>query len=218
MPDFLPIMLKTKDLPCLVVGGGKIAFRKVLVLLRFKLKLTIVAKQLEPRMMKLVQRKLVDWRPKYFSPSDLLGKKMVVAATNDTRINRKVAWWAAFFKIYYNTVDNIELSNFIFPAIYRNGALTVAISTQGYYPAASRKVKRDIVKYFGRDYGQYLEQLCRFRNFLKVNESDMKMKRFLLNRLLRMDIETVNKWDDNFFKEWLRHEYEAIGSDRNRFS
>lgn len=215
MPDFLPIMLKTKDLPCLVVGGGKIAFRKALVLLRFKLKLTIVAKRLEPGMMKLVQRKLVNWRPKKFSPLDLWGQKMVVTATNEPQINRKVAWWAAFFKIPCNTVDDIELSSFIFPAIYQNGALTVAVSTQGHYPAASRKVKQDLVKYFGKDYGQYLEQLSRFRNYLKANESDMKIKRLLLNRLLRIGIERVTNWDDNVFKEWLRHEYEAIGSNRN---
>lgn len=206
MAEFLPVMLNTTQMSCLVVGGGKIALRKVLVLLRFGVKVTVTAEQLSPGLQKLVDRQLIRWRAKKFGPGALLFKKMVVAATNDPQVNLRVVRWARRFKLLYNTVDNLELSNFIFPAIYRSGPLAVAVSTQGYFPAAARKIKREFAQNYGAAYGEYLEKLREYREKVKTAEPEPERRRSILNHLLQVGAEAINHWSEADFGVWLDHE------------
>jgi len=206
MAEFLPVMLKTTGLSCLVVGGGKVALRKVLAVLRFGMSVTVVAEELAPGLRKLVERRWIRWRQRKFSPLDLLGTKMVIAATDDSQVNRRVAWWARRLNLYYNTVDLMELSNFIFPAVYRSGALTVAVSTQGYYPAAARKIKREFARNYGTVYREYLEKLRGYRERIKKAEPCPKRRRAILNQLLNVSIEQVIHWSEADFGVWLERE------------
>lgn len=206
MAEFLPVMLNTTQMSCLVVGGGKIALRKVLVLLRFGVKVTVTAEQLSPGLQKLVDRQLIRWRAKKFGPGALLFKKMVVAATNDPQVNLRVVRWARRFKLFYNTVDNLELSNFIFPAIYRSGPLAVAVSTQGYFPAAARKIKRELARNYGAAYGEYLEKLREYRQKVKTAEPEPERCRLILNHLLQVGAEAIIHWNEADFGAWLDHE------------
>lgn len=206
MAEFLPVMLKTTELPCLVVGGGKVALRKVLAVLRFGMRVTVVAEDLTPGLRKLVKRRWIRWRQRKFSPVDLFRMKMVIAATNDPRVNRKVIRWARWMNLYYNTVDNMELSNFIFPAVYCSGALTVAVSTQGYYPAAARKIKQEFAQNYGVAYREYFEKLRRYRERIKSTELNPRKRRAILNHLLNVSVETLNRWSDTDFGVWLERE------------
>ncbi len=206
MPDYLPVMLKTARLPCLVVGGGKIARRKVLVLLRFGARVTVVAEELNRGLAKLADRQLICWRRKKFGLADLLFQKVVIAATDDPVVNRQVSQWADRMRILCNSVDNSEQSGFIFPAIYHSDPLTVAISTQGYYPAATKQIKRRFAKDYGGAYGEYLKKLKAFRQLLKTSEGNPRRRRHLLNRLLRVDSQVVIGWNEKEFKEWLGNE------------
>ncbi len=206
MAEFLPVMLKATGLPCLVVGGGKVALRKTLAVLGFGMRVTVVAEELVPGLSKLVERCKVRWRRGKFSLVDLIGVKMVIAATDDPQVNRRVARWARRLNLYINAVDDMEWSNFIFPAVYRSGALTVAISTQGYYPAAARKIKREFAKNYGAAYGRYLEKLRGFREQIKKAEPDFARRRALLTRLLDVGVETMIRWSEADFGVWLEHE------------
>lgn len=206
MTEFLPVMLRTTQMPCLVIGGGKIALRKVLALLRFGMQITVVAKELTPGLRKLVDRGLIRWRSKKFRPMDLLFMKIVIAATNDEVVNRSVARWARRLKLHYNTVDNMELSDFIFPAVYRSGPLTVAISTQGYYPAAARKIKREFAQNYGAAYGEYLKKLKGYREQVKTVEPNPGRRRTILKHLLQVGMEAMILWSEADFGVWLDHE------------
>ncbi len=206
MPEYLPVMLKTAYLPCLVVGGGKIARRKVLVLLRFGARVTVVAEELNRGLAKLVDRQLIRWRRKKFSVADLLFQKVAIAATNDPVVNRQVSQWAGRLRVLCNSVDHAEQSSFIFPAIYHSDPLTVAISTQGYYPAATKRIKRQLAKDYGGAYAEYLKKLKAFRQLLRTIEANPRRRRSLLNRLLRVDSQVVNGWNEKEFKEWLGNE------------
>lgn len=206
MSEFLPIMLKTTAMNCLVVGGGKVAQKKVLVLLRFGVRVTVVADQLVSGLERLVKQELISYLPRKFTPIDLLFKKMVIAATNDRKVNQRVIWWAQRLNLFYNTVDDVEGSNFIFPAIYRSGLLTVGISTQGAYPALAKQIKRQFALNYGNDYRFYLSKLSSFRDYIKSNVSDLHHRRSLLRKLLKIDIELLMAWDEAELREWLNHE------------
>ncbi|HYH03476.1 MAG TPA: bifunctional precorrin-2 dehydrogenase/sirohydrochlorin ferrochelatase [Bacillota bacterium] len=206
MPDFLPIMVKTTGLPCLVVGGGKIALRKVMVLLRFGASVTVVSEERIKGIAKLAGQGRITWRNKRFSLTDLFGKKLVIAATNHRGINGKIAGWAKILGIPFNCVDDLALSSFIFPAIYRSGPLTIAISTQGFYPAAARQIKREIAANYGRIYGFYLDKLRDYREKIKLVEADPQKRRYLLKNLLQVGADTLLPWNEIDFREWLQHE------------
>lgn len=206
MAEFLPVMLRTTQMPCAVVGGGKIALRKVLALLRFGMDVTVIARELTPGLRKLVDRQLIRWRPKKFSPLDLLFKKAVIAATDDEDVNRSVVRWAGRLKLHYNTVDNMELSEFIFPAVYRSGPLIVAISTQGYFPGAARKIKREFARSYGTAYGEYLKKLKGYRHQVKTVEPSPGRRRMILKHLLQVGAETMIRWSEADFGVWLDHE------------
>ncbi|HEY8464338.1 MAG TPA: bifunctional precorrin-2 dehydrogenase/sirohydrochlorin ferrochelatase [Bacillota bacterium] len=206
MPDFLPIMVKTTGLPCLVVGGGKIALRKVLILLRFGATVTVVAEERVKGIAKLAGQGRINLRTKRFSPTDLFGKKLVIAATNHWEINGKIAGWAKILSIPCNCIDDLALSGFIFPAIYRSDPLTVAVSTQGYYPAAARQIKREVAANYGKSYGPYLGKLRDYREKIKLVETDPQKRRQLLKKLLQVGADTLLPWHETDFQEWLQHE------------
>lgn len=214
MTDFLPIMLKMTPLPCLVVGGGRIALRKTLVLLKFGAEVTVVAEELTSGLQKLARRGLIHWRAKKFSWVDLWGKRLAIAATDNRELNHKIVGWARKIHILANAVDDGDNSEFIFPAIYRSGALTVGIATQGCYPAAARKLKQELAKRYDPGYGHYLEKLGGWRCYLKTQAGDPRRRRRILRRLLELDSETVVQWNVLDFEEWLQHERRrADGSD-----
>lgn len=215
MTDFLPIMLKLTGLPCLVVGGGRIALHKTLVLLKFGANVTVVAEELSGGLQKLARRGLIRWRTKKFNWTDLWRKKLAIAATDNRELNRSVVRWARKFQIVVNVVDDGEISDFIFPAIYRSGALTLAISTQGCYPAAARKLKQELAKIYGPGYGHYLEKLSKWRGDLKTKIENPRVRRQILRRLLDKDWETVAQWERLDLEEWLHHEWQRA-TDSNR--
>lgn len=187
----MPIMLNVRGLPCLVVGGGKIALRKTLTLLRFEAEVTVVAPSLVRGLRKLAARGLVQWRNSKFRFYHLLGKKLVVASTDDPEINHNVSRWARRLGLICNCVDDPAASDFIFPAICFRPPLAIAVSTQGVCPAAARRLKRKIDAEYGRRYQAYVNKLGAIRTELKTREPDPERRYMLIRRLTNMEPEKL---------------------------
>ena len=103
---------------CLVVGGGRVATEKVHGLLDCEAKVTVVAPQVDHDLRRLPVR--VERRP--FSRSDVVGRFLVVAATNDRSVNAAVSAVARERETLCNVADDPELCSFILPAIVRRDA------------------------------------------------------------------------------------------------
>ncbi len=203
MPDFIPFMIKTENQPCLVVGGGKVALRKVLALLRFHMEVTVVSPVITSGLQKLYARNLIVWRQKRFSVFDLRGQKVVVSATDNRIQNRRICFWASKFRILHNSVDDMVASGFIFPAVYKTGLLTISVSTQGYCPGLARKVKQELAFKYKSVYGDYVLKFNRIREHLRTQEPDFQKRRHILNRLLNLDVELFLRLDEAEIKELL---------------
>ncbi|HKF95694.1 MAG TPA: NAD(P)-dependent oxidoreductase, partial [Gammaproteobacteria bacterium] len=89
--DLLPIFLDIKGRACLVVGGGAVAARKAALILRAGAELTVVAPWLSSAMQVIVDDGRVHYQPRVFVDSDLDGQALIIAATDDSAINRRVA-------------------------------------------------------------------------------------------------------------------------------
>ena len=140
---------------CLVVGGGRVGLEKVRGLLDSGASVTVVAPAVEPGLLDLD----VEWEPRAYADGDLAGCWLVVAATPDRAVNRKVYEEAARRGIFCNVADDPELCSLILPAVHRVDPIAIAVSTGGASPALAQRLRRDIAEVVGPEHAQLARQL-----------------------------------------------------------
>jgi uroporphyrin-III C-methyltransferase/precorrin-2 dehydrogenase/sirohydrochlorin ferrochelatase len=139
--DYFPISLKLKNLPCLVVGAGNCAARKIELLSRAGAKITVVAREISSVVMGIPNLTIHE---KIFEQTDLNNFKLVISATNDANVNQFVSDCAKSKNIWVNVVDSPALCDFIFPAIVDRSPITIAISSGGSSPVLARLLRAKI--------------------------------------------------------------------------
>jgi uroporphyrin-III C-methyltransferase/precorrin-2 dehydrogenase/sirohydrochlorin ferrochelatase len=142
--DYLPLFLQLRSQPVVVVGGGRIAIRKVELLRKSGAQITVVAPELREELDQLARRGELRYVAEPFAPPHVEGATLVVAATNDPAVNAAVSEAARARKIWVNVVDNPTLSTFIFPAIVDRSPIIVATSSGGESPVLARRVREQI--------------------------------------------------------------------------
>jgi len=161
-----PIFAVIEDQPCLVVGGGAVGERKVRDLLAAGARVTVVSPALTPGLAALAARGKIRHLPVAFTPAQVEGMALVMAATDDPEVNARVSAAAQARAIWVNVADEPEHCTFIVPAQVRRGDLTLAISTGGASPALARRLREELQQHFGPEYGPYLDLLKRVRTRL----------------------------------------------------
>ncbi|WOJ94084.1 siroheme synthase CysG [Congregibacter variabilis] len=142
--DFLPINLRLRDQPVVLIGAGVVAARKARFLLGAGAQLTVVAPEQDSQFRALAETHELVWHAREYAPGDLGGAIMVIAATPDREVNAAVYAEAKSRGIPVNVVDSPNLCSFIFPAIVDRSPLTVAISSSGASPVLARSVRSRI--------------------------------------------------------------------------
>ncbi len=140
----LPIFAELSGRPCLVVGGGEVAWRKSVQLLEAGARLTVNAPAVDPRLRELSRSHSLDIVEADYRPELVAQAMLVVAATSDARVNAAVAAAAEKHNVLCNVVDDLAHCSFILPAIVQRGDVTVAISTAGSAPVLARRIKGEI--------------------------------------------------------------------------
>ena len=143
-----PLFIELENKPCLVLGGGNVALRKVKTLLKYGAGVTVWAKdfledfkELEAAgSVKCVERTLL------FSICDEALDKftMVICATNDAALNHTVCEMAKQRHIWVNSATDKEDSNFIFPAVVVRGNISVGVSSSSKTPSLTKHVRTKI--------------------------------------------------------------------------
>ena len=136
-----PLFLDLTNQPVVVVGAGKVATRKVRTLLTAGATVTVIAPVVTAALRRL---KAVRWLRRPYQAGDLRGARLVVAATDDLAVNRKVCAEAQRRRQLVNCAAPPEAGNFIVPAMVRHGAFTIAISTGGASPAAAKALRQKL--------------------------------------------------------------------------
>jgi len=152
---------------CLVVGGGAIALEKVEGLLACDAAVTLVAPTAVDELAALAAEGSITWDRREHRASDLDGKFLAIAATDDTDVNISVYDEAERRAMLVNVVDVPPLCNFILPAILRTGPLAIAISTAGASPALAKRMKLEIAEQFGEPYARLAVLLNEARGWAK---------------------------------------------------
>ncbi|HYX74722.1 MAG TPA: siroheme synthase CysG [Steroidobacteraceae bacterium] len=142
--DYLPIFLRLQQRPVAVVGGGVVARRKVSTLRAAGAHVTVIAPHLDPQLAADVARGELRHIAAPFAPAHLGDAVLVIAATDDARVNRAVSQAARERNLPVNVVDDAELSTFIFPAIIDRSPILVAVSSAARAPVLARRIRAQI--------------------------------------------------------------------------
>ena len=165
-----PVFLDIHGLRCLVVGGGPVAYRKAKTLLEHGAAVTVVSPDLCPEMKNLARDTNVRAVLGEYDAGNLRGVFLAIAATDDARVNRRVAAEARERAVLVNVVDDLESSGFIAPSYLRRGDVTIAISTGGASPALARRIRIKLEAEFGPEYAPLASLLHQIRTELKGEE------------------------------------------------
>ena len=183
--NYLPVFLRIHNAPCLVVGGGAVALRKVELLLSAGASVTVVSESQDHRILNLVQQHKITHFKLGFSPDLVKGMHLVVAATDDRTVNQQVSETAMAQAIPVNVVDQPELSNFIVPSIVDRSPVIVAIGTGGTAPILARLLKSRLETLIPAAYGRLARLAGGFRQQVKTKFDSISERRRLWEHVLQ---------------------------------
>ncbi|WP_145038567.1 bifunctional precorrin-2 dehydrogenase/sirohydrochlorin ferrochelatase [Paenibacillus sp. Y412MC10] len=212
---YVPVLLNCRGRLCLIVGGGKVAERKALTLLNAGASVHIVSPVLRSETLRhLAGEKALQWTERKYRPDDPAGAFMVHAATDDAKLNLKIAEDADRLGVLVNVASDGEAGTFINPTVLRRGRLMLAVSTSGAGPMAARDIRDELEERFGPEYEDYLDFLYRMRSMIKDEVKPADARRRLLQKAYRMDmLGEIRRggyvpWSPDEIKQWIEKNQE----------
>jgi siroheme synthase-like protein len=169
---------------CLVVGGGAVAHEKIVGLLDCGAVVTVVAREISDAVHALP----VDLAAREYRDGDLEGRFLVVAATDDNELNRRVHAGAEARGLLCNVVDVPELCNFILPAVHRVDPIAIAVSTGGASPALAKRIRNDIAAIVGEEHADLARELRALRPWAKQQFATYEQRRAYFDDLVAQEL------------------------------
>jgi siroheme synthase-like protein len=164
---YYPVFLEMKDRPCLVVGGGAVAERKVEGLLASGARVTVISPELTPALAALKQDGRLHHVARPYREGDLEGYEVAVVATDDGAANADVAREGRQRRVWVNAVDDPANCDFILPSVIRRGDVVIAASTGGTSPALARRLREELEAFLSEDYAPLARLLQEVRQELR---------------------------------------------------
>lgn len=161
---YFPFFIDIKDRKILVVGGGRVALRKVMKLLPYGADITVVAPLICDEILGLEGVRTVR---RGFSDSDIDEAFAVIAATDDNALNGHIYKLCSDRNILINTVDDKEKCGFIFPALISKNDISIGISTSGKSPLFARLMREYIEEELDDNKLMAFEYMGKFREYVK---------------------------------------------------
>jgi precorrin-2 dehydrogenase/sirohydrochlorin ferrochelatase len=209
--SFYPICLDLEAKPCVVVGGGKVAERKVLGLLSCSAHVSVVSPELTEELSRQHNEGIIQWIKREYRPGDLERAFLVIAATDDEETQKQVYEEAGAHNILLNVADVPQRCNFILPATVRQGDLSISISTAGKSPALARKLRLELEKRFGAEYRVLVDILGAIRPVILAACLEQTENEQLFKQLQH---DEMTEWIRN--KDWssLENHFEIVLGNR----
>jgi len=177
-------MLMLRDCAVVVIGGGRIATRKVTDLVATGARVTLISPTLSARLRRWVRDGRVRHRARPYRRGDLKGSRLAIAATSDPAEQARIAAEARTTATWVNVVDQPALCDFLAPAVFRRGDLTIAVSTDGRNPALARWVKHRLAGLVGPEYARLTALLATVRSGLRAAGVPPAARRRMTDRLM----------------------------------
>ncbi|MFF2887160.1 bifunctional precorrin-2 dehydrogenase/sirohydrochlorin ferrochelatase [Paenibacillus sp. NPDC057967] len=180
---FYPVALRLSGKLCMIIGGGKVAERKLKGLLesgadRIELISPVVTEAIEAW---AAAGRLI-WRSRPYAACDIEGAWLLIAATDGRALNASLAMEADRLGILSNIADDYESGSFITPAVTRRGPLVITVTTSGASPALAKALNKELDERYGERYGEAAARLGELRK-LMLTRAGIREERDELLRL-----------------------------------
>ena len=150
----------------IVVGGGKVAERKVAGLLEAGAQVTVIGPRQTEQLLAWARTGVIALMTRPYCHGDLAGAFLAVAATDNSAVNQAICDEAQASGCLVNSVEQPDRSDYIVPAVIRRGDISVAISTGGASPALARHLRRRLGEVIGTEYAGAAALLAELRPIL----------------------------------------------------
>src|SRR3954470_12448576 len=195
--SLFPLFLKLHGRRVLVVGGGPVAASKINALLAAGADVTVVAPDMRPE---IERASVTRWR-REFSPDDLAGIWLVVAAATPA-VNREVATAADSHRVFVNAVDDPPNASAYLGGVVRRGGVTLAISTEGHAPALAGLLREALDAVLPPDLDRWMAEARAIRPRWLAGAVPMAERRPQLLRALNA-LYTRRAWQSFATEVWL---------------
>ncbi len=185
---YYPVFLDLHERWVLVVGGGSVATRKARQLLAAGARVRLVSREISPTLKELAPADRLTLHARDVAETDLDDVWLVIAATDDAELHRRLAEAARARRLFCIVVDEPARSTAISPAVVTRGHIQIAISTGGASPALAQHLREKISALIGHEYAELADLLRRGRPLLKEKLPDPTRRAAALYRLFASDL------------------------------
>lgn len=176
--DIFPISLKLQQQPCLIVGGGHIAYRKAVLLHKAGAVIHIIAPDIDANLLQLVEESQGQYiQALYPAQIQLNDYRLVIAATDDYAVNTQVFEDCEALKILVNSVDDPPHCRFMVPAIVDRSPLVISVASNGTSPVLSRQIRTQLETSIPHGMGKLAEFSGKWRAAVKAKISNPDVRR-----------------------------------------
>lgn len=197
-----PVSLRIQDRLIVVVGGGRVAERKLNGLMDGGAdNVTLISPHAVPGIVELAEAGRLNYISRDFLPDDLDGAFLVFAASSSSAVNLDVLNEAKKRGVWCNRADSGDEGDFITPSVLRREELTIAVSAGGASPALASLIKGELESRFGEEIGAALRRLRALRHYAKTAIPDREVRRSVLRLAAE---ETLEDWSKAIHpQQWL---------------
>lgn len=201
--SYFPFFIEIKDKPCLVVGGGRVALRKIEKLLPFGTEITVVSPAFCPEVAELAGIRRIE---RDFHPTDIEGMFFVIGATDDEAVNREVSALCRERRIPVNIVDDREKCSFFFPALIKRGEFVAGFSSGGGSPLAAQYIRKKVEAEIPDGFETVVEVLSDVRERVKMEFADGTVREAVLREIFSLAMEHGGRVSAEEIEEIIRRE------------
>jgi precorrin-2 dehydrogenase / sirohydrochlorin ferrochelatase len=212
MNPYYPIFLNLVDKLCVIVGGGKVAERKIKGLLAARARVRVVSPGVTKEISRFFVENRLDVVNREYRRGDLEGGFLAFAATDNEDVNRQVREEASHLSLPINVVTDLGLCDFVIPSLVRKDPILIALSTSGLLPSLSKKLRREILERLVDDYPAYARRVRAFREYLIENVTDAHSRRRIMKGVTEAAVSEVAHMSLREIKERF------LGAEGNRRS
>ncbi len=182
--DYFPLFMSIKGRQCLVVGGGEVATRKIALLKRAGARVLVLSPELTGSLSRSLEQGEITHEARAFDQINVADYALVIAATDDTAVNKQVSDVAQAANIPVNVVDNPALCSFIVPSIIDRSPVQIAVSTGGASPVLARTLRTKLETQIPSAYGELGQMLEANREVVKNAFADVDQRRRFWENIL----------------------------------
>lgn len=200
----LPIFMNIAQRLCIVIGGGEVATRKVMMLLKAQGAVTVISPELNHELQAMLDAGEIQYLASTFQPEQLTSACLVVAATDDEAVNEAVSMAAKRMNIPVNVVDAPALCTFTMGSIIDRSPVVIAISSEGNAPVLARYIRTKIESMLPAAYGRIAGIAGEFREQVKEKFATTQARRRFWERVLNGPlVERVLSGQENAARQLL---------------